>query len=272
MDDTVTSAAPLVTSPATSPILVAIDGPAGSGKSSVSREAATRLGFGILDTGAAYRALAWTALHAGADLDDSASMLKLVDAWRFDITLQGAQRVTVQVPQSTARPADGQEDAAPLRASASQRELNDTFDVTEAIRAPEISAQVSRDSRHPEVRTRLNAMFLGLVEHSGLAGVVIEGRDITTVVAPDAPVRVLLTASAETRAARRAGELPGLSAEQVLADLRARDAKDAQVVDFFNPAPGVTLIDTTDMNFEQSVQAVIDVVTAAQKAAREEAL
>jgi cytidylate kinase len=109
-------------------------------------------------------------------------------------------------------------------------------------------------------------MFRDLVATSGLPGVVIEGRDITTVVAPEAPVRMLLTASPEVRAARRAGELPGLSAEQVLADLRARDEKDAAVVDFFNAAPGVTLIDTSDLNFEQSVRAVIDTVNAVRTA------
>jgi cytidylate kinase len=93
---------------------------------------------------------------------------------------------------------------------------------------------------------------------------VIEGRDITTVVAPNAPVRILMTASPEVRAQRRAGELQGLSREQVLADIEARDAKDTLVVDFMNPAPGVTLVDTSDLNFAQSVQAVVDIVREAQ--------
>lgn len=235
------------------PLLAAIDGPAGSGKSSVSRESANRLEFGILDTGAAYRALAWAAMHEELDLDDPSAIAGLLDSWVYQITMRGDQRVTVQLGEPAS-------DEAAV-----------THDVTSVIREPWVSAQVSRVSKHPVVRGRLNSMFRDLVATSGLPGVVIEGRDITTVVAPDAPVRVLLTASPEVRAARRAGELPGLSPEQVLEDLKARDAKDAQVVDFFNPAPGVTLIDTTDMNFEQSVQAVIDVVTAAQVAAREEA-
>lgn len=224
------------------PLLVAIDGPAGSGKSSVARAASDRLGFGILDTGAAYRALAWTAREHGVDLDDESALVALLDAWQFAITLRGAQRVTVTVGA-----------AAPEGTGAES-------DVTAAIRDPEISALVSRVSRHPGVRERLNAMFLRLVAESRLPGVVIEGRDITTVVAPDAPVRVLMTASPEVRARRRAGELEGASLEQVLADIVARDAKDAQVVDFFTPAPGVELIDTSDLDFEQSVQAVIDEV------------
>lgn len=223
-----------------SPILVAIDGPAGSGKSSVSREAAHRLGFGILDTGAAYRALAWSALRAGADLDDETAVAALLDDWGITITLRGEQRVTVQLPGA------------------------EPVDVTGEIREHWVSGEVSRVSRHPEVRDRLNAMFRRIVAGSGLPGVVIEGRDITTVVAPDAPVRILMTASPEVRARRRAGELEGLSHEQVLADIAARDAKDALVVDFINPAPGVTLVDTSELDFEQSVQAVVDIVREAQ--------
>lgn len=225
---------------AVDPILVAIDGPAGSGKSSVSRAAADRLGFGILDTGAAYRALAWISLQAGIDLDSEAAVLNVMDAWAYAITMRGEQRVTVGLAGT------------------------DPIDATAAIRDHAVSGQVSRVSKHPVVRARLNAMFRELVASSGLPGVVIEGRDITTVVAPDAPVRILMTASADARASRRAGELAGMSHEQVLADIAARDAKDALVVDFFNPAPGVTLVDTSDLNFEQSVQAVIDIVEAAR--------
>lgn len=226
-------------------MLVAIDGPAGSGKSSVSRAAAEHLGFGILDTGAAYRALAWAALESGMNLDDETQILALLDRWHFGITMRGEQQVTVAFSES-------------VRAT----------NVTTLIRTPELSAQVSRVSKHGGVRERLNEMFRGLVATSGLPGVVIEGRDITTVVAPDAPVRILMTASPVVRASRRAGELSGLSQEQVLADIEARDAKDTLVVDFMNPAPGVTLVDTSDLNFEQSVQAVIDIVRAAQLAAQ----
>jgi cytidylate kinase len=243
-----TAAATASTASAASTLTVAIDGPAGSGKSSVARAAARRLGFGILDTGAAYRALAWAALEAGVDLDDETALLALLDSWRYSITLDGEQRVEVVLG-----------DAEGHRAAC--------FDVTAEIRDPAISGQVSRVSKHPAVRDRLNDMFRALVAASGLPGVVIEGRDITTVVAPQAPVRLLLTASPEARAARRAGELPGLSPEQVFAELQVRDAKDALVVDFFTPAPGVTLVDTTELDFEQSVAAVIDIVREAQEGA-----
>ena len=174
-------------------------------------------------------------------LDDEEQILELLDRWRYKITLLGEQQVTVAL-SDTAR----------------------ATDVTALIRTPELSGQVSRVSKHPAVRERLNAMFRELVATSGLPGVVIEGRDITTVVAPNAPVRILMTASPEVRAARRAGELQGLTREQVLADIEARDAKDTLVVDFMNPAPGVTLVDTSDLDFAQSVQAVIDIVREAQ--------
>lgn len=211
--------------------LVAIDGPAGSGKSSVSRAVAEKLEYGILDTGAAYRALAWAALERDQDLDSEIAVEEVLDTWGFSISLRGAQVVVV-----------------------------DGHDVTDEIRDPGVSKQVSRVSKHPEVRKRLNQMFREIVAESGLAGVVIEGRDITTVVAPDAPVRILMTAAPEVRAERRMGELSGSTQAEVLAAIQERDAKDQLVVDFMNPASGVTLIDTTDLDFEQSVQAVIAAV------------
>ena len=219
----------------TAPLLVAIDGPAGSGKSSVSRAVAEALSYGILDTGAAYRALAWAALEADVNLDDPTAVEEVLDDWGFSISLKGAQVVIVC-----------------------------GADATHEIRDPGVSKQVSRVSQHAGVRERLNRMFLSIVAESGLPGVVIEGRDITTVVAPDAPVRILMTASPEVRAKRRTGELSGSSEAEVLAAILERDAKDQLVVDFMNPAPGVTLIDTTELDFAQSVQAVIDVVRAAE--------
>ena len=226
------------TAPEAGTLLVAIDGPAGSGKSSVAREVAKRLNFGMLDTGAGYRSLAWAALKQGADLGSETAVLEVMDDWAASVTLtlEGPQRVTVF----------GE-------------------DVTAAIRAPEITGKVSEVSQHPRVRENINAQFRHWVATSGLAGVVIEGRDITTVVAPDAPVQILLTASAEVRAKRRAGELPGLSLEEVARDLAARDAKDMAVVDFMNPAEGVTLIDNTERDFEGSVLAVIEAITHAQQ-------
>lgn len=232
---------------ASDPLFVAIDGPAGSGKSSVSREAAHRLGFGILDTGAAYRALAYVAKQQHVDLDSEDELVNVLNGWTYSITLQGAQRVLVRVG-----------------------EHGEDLDVTSQIRTPELSSQVSRVSKHPRVRTMLNDMFQQIVQQSGLPGVIVEGRDITTVVAPNAPVRLLLTASAEVRARRRAGELPSMTPEQVLQDLAARDAKDAAVVDFFHAAPGVDLIDTSELSFEESVQAVIDAVQQVQGGTQKE--
>ncbi|QIM18075.1 (d)CMP kinase [Leucobacter coleopterorum] len=249
MEDAVSDAVNTGGSGAAAPILVAIDGPAGSGKSSVSRAAAERLGFGLLDTGAAYRALAWAALENELDLDDEVLVAELVESWGYVTTLVGEPAIEVVLPAAIGVKG---------------------HDVTDAIRDPAISGQVSRVSKHPVVRARLNEMFRRIVAESELPGVIIEGRDITTVVAPDAPVRILMTASPEVRAARRAGELQGADHEQVLADIMARDAKDVLVVDFMNPAPGVTLIDTSDLDFGQSVQAVIDVVQAAQSTAAEE--
>jgi cytidylate kinase len=194
-------------------LLVAIDGPAGSGKSSVAREVAARLKYGMLDTGAAYRSLTWAALKQDVDLTDESEVLHLMDDWEatFTLSLSGPQTVTVF----------GE-------------------DITEAIREPRVSRQISNISKHPGVRERINELFRKMVDKSDLPGVVIEGRDITTVVAPDAPVRILLTATPEVRTARRAEELPHLSKEEVAEDLGVRDAKDMAVVDFMNPAPGVT--------------------------------
>lgn len=210
------------------PVIVAIDGPAGSGKSSVSREAARRLGYELLDTGAAYRALTWLALERGVDLADAAAIVALLDDFPYR-----TEPETVWVGE---------------------------HDVTTAIREPRISAEVSSVARVPEVRVALNAAFRRLMAACGAPGMVVEGRDITTVVAPDAPVRILLTADEDVRIARRAGQLDGDAA--AAAQLRERDRKDVQVVDFMTAAQGVDTVDSTELNFEQTVDAVLDVVNA----------
>src|SRR5690554_2321391 len=128
MEDTVTE----------STVLVAIDGAAGSGKSSVSRAAADRLGVGILDTCAAYRSLAWAAGETGTDLDDEAAVLAVMDRWTCRMTLVGEQRVNVEL-------GEGADFTG--------------HDVTAVIRTPEVSGQVSRVSKHATVRVRLNEMF-----------------------------------------------------------------------------------------------------------------
>ncbi len=214
--------------------IVAIDGPAGSGKSSVSKQVARRLGFGFLDTGAAYRALAWHTLAHGADTSDSASVLDVAGDFDYAISLD-PDDYWVRVG---------------------------TTDVTAAIREPRVTDAVSGVARVPAVRRRVNAMFRELVRDSGRPGVVVEGRDITTVVAPDAPVRILLTADPAVRAARRSAELAGHDAAAVADALHRRDAQDSTVVDFLSAAEGVEVVDSSDLDFQQTVDAVLDVVDA----------
>ena len=217
--------------PMTSPIVVAIDGPAGSGKSSVSKAAAVALGFAFLDTGAAYRALTWLGLERGIDLAHAAAVVDLLATFHYTTEVVGSGTV-VHV---------------------------DDADVTDAIREPRVTAVVSDVARIPEVRIALNHVFRRLIAATDRPGIVVEGRDITTVVAPDAPVRILLTADEDVRIARRSAELsPG--AASTASQLHERDRRDAQVVDFLTAAPGVTTIDSTELDFGQTVQAVVDLV------------
>ena len=216
----------------TRPTIVAIDGPAGSGKSSVSKEVARSVGYGYLDTGAAYRALAWHALEHGVDTSDSSAVVDVSGDFDCSISLDPDDyRVRVG-----------------------------SADVTQAIREPRVTDAVSGVARVPAVRRSINALFRSLLDGSSLAGVVIEGRDITTVVAPDASVRILLTAAPTVRAARRSAELTGHDASVVADALHRRDASDSTVVDFLTAAPGVTVVDSTDLDFDQTVAAILDVV------------
>jgi cytidylate kinase len=216
----------------TDPIVVAIDGPAGSGKSSVSKEAARRLGFGYLDTGAAYRALAWHALEHGADTSDATGVLDVFGDFDFAISL---------APDDYWVRVGG-------------------HDVTAAIREPRVTDAVSGVARVGAVRHAVNTLFRRLIAESNRPGIVVEGRDITTVVAPDAPVRILLTAAPEIRAARRSAELTTQDAASVAAALHRRDATDSAVVDFLTAAPGVEVVDSSDLDFTQTVDAVLTVI------------
>lgn len=219
----------------TEPLVVAIDGPAGSGKSSVSKDVARRLGYGYLDTGAAYRALAWHALEHEADTSDSVAVIDVAGDFDYAISLD-PDDYWVRVGDA---------------------------DVTDAIREPRVSDAVSGVARVPVMRETINALFRTLIERSGRPGVVVEGRDITTVVAPDAPVRILLTAAPEVRAARRSKELTSEDAASVAAALHRRDASDSTVVDFLTAAPGVVVVDSTELDFAQTVDAVLGVVRSA---------
>jgi cytidylate kinase len=200
--------------------VIAVDGPAGSGKSSVSKAAAAKLGFGYLDTGAGYRAFAYHAMQL-----PEASLDELIESFDYEITLDPGEQLVMLGGE----------------------------DITQVIRESEVASLVSTYARKPEVRALQLEDARSRVATSDLVGVVVEGRDITTVVFPDAPLRVLLTASEAVRLARR-----GLEQTESSENLRARDKSDSQVVDFFTPAKGVKLVDTTELNFDQSVEALTD--------------
>ena len=213
-------------------LVVAIDGPAGSGKSSVSKAAARRLGFSYYDTGAAYRALAWAAMTAGADLTDQDAVLAI-------------QR------------------AADYRASEdpdNQAFVIDGTDVSEAIRGSDVSGAVSALAQHTLVRAGLVEHFQKVLAGCENPGIIMEGRDITTVVAPEAPVRVLLTADEDVRIARREAEMSGTTAAPVAQSLKARDASDSSVVDFMNAAPGVSVLDSGPLSFDQTVDSLLGII------------
>ena len=213
-------------------IVVAIDGPAGSGKSSVSRAAATALGFDYQDTGAAYRALAWSCLERGIDTSEGANVIDALDHFDYSIGIDPLDYF-VRVGGT---------------------------DVTAAIREPRVTEVVSAVARVPEVRTYMVGLFRTVIAASLKQGIVVEGRDITTVVAADARVRILLTASEEARMARRSAELSTESAAKTAQQLSSRDAQDSKVVDFMNAADGVDTVDSTELDFEQTVQTVVDLV------------
>jgi CMP/dCMP kinase len=213
--------------------VVAVDGPAGSGKSSVSKAVAKKLDFGYYDTGAAYRALAFAALTAGIDPTNQSDVVRLHQSVTYGASLD---------------PDD-------------QRFEVDGVDVTDAIRSHEVSAHVSAIARHPLVRAGLVLHFRNVIDACEKTGIVMEGRDITTVVAPEAPVRVLLTADEEIRIARRQAEVLGtVAAPQVAVALQQRDQSDQSVVDFMTAAPGVTLLDSSPLTFEQTIQELLDII------------
>ncbi len=219
-------AAPGYPARVTAPI-VAIDGPAGAGKSTVARQLARRLGFTIIDTGAIYRSVALAAERAGISWEDDNGLARLLDAG-LGLTFQG------------------------------ERVLLRGEDVTEAIRTPEISRGASVVSARPVVRQKL----LQLQRDLGRAaprGAVLEGRDIGTVVFPDADVKFFLTASDQARAQRRHAELneKGLSVPlpEVLADQRRRDKDDTErAIAPLRAAPDAVVVDTTGFDLEQVVE------------------
>ncbi|OMH36920.1 cytidylate kinase [Tersicoccus sp. Bi-70] len=229
-------------------LVVAIDGPSGSGKTSVSRAVAQRLGLQFLDTGAMYRALTWYCLDSGIDL--TAATAAADEKLASDV-VEAAVELPLTMgldPEHETVEVDGQ-------------------DITAAIRDPRISGAVSAVATNTAARAVLVERQRRIIEQTGRR-VVAEGRDITTVVAPDATARILLTASPEARMGRRGHQLGGTQSKDELHEqVVQRDAKDSTVVDFMTAADGVTTVDSTELDFEQTVDAVIDVIRASKAGA-----
>lgn len=218
--------------------IVAIDGPAGSGKSSVSKQLARQFNFGYLDTGAAYRALAWLVLSglASAKLESG------------DFEREFDYQISTDADNFWVKVGD--------------------VDVTEDIRSTVVSEAVSAVAQIPAVRSYMKRKTHEIAQTCGKPGIVIEGRDITTVVYPEAQSRILLTASEEVRLARRSKEVS--DANNVHAQVSKRDANDSKVVNFTDAAPGVTLIDSSDLDFAQTVQVLSEQVKHDLKAAHDD--
>ena len=223
---------------ASSALVIAIDGPSGSGKSSTARGVANRLGLAFLDTGAMYRAMTWLALHTELDRTDEGAVAELVGEAVLDIDLD---------PNNSSISVDG-------------------HDVTEAIRDPDVSAAVSSIATNLAVRADLVARQKQLIAEAD-RGIVAEGRDITTVVAPEAPVRVLLVADPAARVARRHAELgEDVDHHAVTDQVIRRDRDDSTVAQFHSAAPGVTVIDSTYLALDEVIDAICALVPSAASA------
>lgn len=219
------------------PLTIAIDGPSGSGKSTTARLLASQLGLAYLDTGAMYRAVAVRYRNRGLDPADNAGIADLVHDLDLEIGM---------APDHPQFKVDGS-------------------DVTAAIREPEVSQCVSVVATNPEVRRVLTARMRELVD-AAQHRIVLEGRDVTTVVTPDAEVRVLLVADPAARVARRQAELgEQVDTAAVTDQVIRRDADDSTVSNFVDAAPGVTVIDSTFITPPEVVARIVDLIPGEPK-------
>lgn len=217
--------------------VVAIDGPSGVGKSSTAKEVARRLGYHYLDTGAMYRAMAWLCLNRG--VTDPVDVLEQVRGVDLEISTD---------PDEFFVSVDG-------------------IDVSEEIREAEVSENVQTVSGVIDAREELIDMQRTIIA-AAHEGIVVEGRDITTVVAPDAEVRILMTARDDVRVARRAKEMHGNADAEAIAATQSlvtgRDAKDSATTSFLEASEGVYTLDTSDIDFDQVVETVLTLVKDSQ--------
>jgi CMP/dCMP kinase len=227
------------------PCVVALDGPAGAGKSTVAKLVAVRMGFALVDTGAIYRTLAMVALHNGISVDDE----------------RGLAAIAHTIPDDLRFVMDGDKNTV----------LYQNRDVSDDIRTPVVSAAASAVARHASVR----AALLELQRTLGMRGpgAVLEGRDIGTVVFPDAAVKAFVTASVDERARRRLRELqerdatvPDSHLDDVKRDIAARDAQDsARAAAPLKPAADAHLLDTTGKSLDAVVDEIVALIAAAQR-------
>jgi cytidylate kinase len=226
-------------------VIVAIDGPAGAGKSTIARHLARHFGLLNLETGAMYRAFALKALRAGVPLDESSSLELL------------AAETTIRLEASKID-SDNPESGAP-----ENRVFLDDEDVTGLIRNQLVTDAASRVSVYPRIRAWMVRLQQQLAADGG---VVMEGRDIGTVVFPHAEVKIFLDAAPEVRGMRRFDQLgptPPVQAEEVIRDLRARDLRDRNRADSpLKPAPDAVLLDSTEMTLNEAVEAAEGIVAA----------
>jgi len=216
-------------------LVVAIDGPSGSGKSTTAKGVARRLGLRYLDTGAMYRGVAVACLRVGVDKNDPEAVTAVCRQVELDIATD---------PEAPSLLVDGR-------------------DATAEVREPRVTAWVSAVATNADCRAELVRRQRAII---GDGGIVVEGRDITTVVAPDADVRVLLLADPAARLARRGAEHGGrLDAAALHDQVLRRDRDDSRLVDFQHAAAGVTVVDSTYLSIDEAVAAVVALVPSGRR-------